>query len=159
MGELCCSFPQEGRNWPRHGILRAMVSVDLVDETYVVVDRALLAAVVADRARWDRWWPELTLTVFLDRGLDGIRWSVSGALVGSSEIWLEQVGDGVLLHYYLRADPALPGFAATARMIPTSPHGRRQLDAIRTRHAMAWKRAVWALKDELEGDRQPGDPR
>ncbi|MSO27567.1 MAG: polyketide cyclase / dehydrase and lipid transport [Candidatus Nanopelagicales bacterium] len=136
-----------------------MASVDLVDETYVVVDRELLASVIADRARWDLWWPELTLTVFMDRGVDGIRWSVSGVLVGSSEIWLEQVGDGVLLHYYLRADPAAPGSPALARAIPASPHGQRQIDSLRTRHTLAWKRSVWALKDEMEGARRPGDTR
>ena len=122
-----------------------MSSLDLVDETYVVADRPLLAKVVADRARWNEWWPELTMAVFMDRGVDGIRWSISGALVGSSEIWLEPVGDGVLLHYYLRAEPAL--------------RGRRKIEKLRKRHAMAWKRSVWALKDELEGDRRPGDPR
>lgn len=133
-----------GRN-PWHGILCLMTSLDLVDETYVVADRQVLAAVVADRARWHQWWPELTLSVFMDRGVDGIRWSISGALVGSSEIWLEQVGDGVLLHYYLRAEPAL--------------RGRCKIDNLRNRHAMAWKRSAWAVKDELEGDRRPGDPR
>ena len=122
-----------------------MSSLDLVDETYLVTGRPLLAAVVSDKARWDEWWPELTLTVFMDRGVDGIRWSISGALVGSSEIWLEPVGDGVLLHYYLRAEPAL--------------RGRRKIEKLRSRHAMAWNRSVWALKDELEGDRRPGDPR
>ncbi|CAB4669460.1 unannotated protein [freshwater metagenome] len=122
-----------------------MTSLDLVDETYLVADRQLLATVVADRARWNEWWPDLTLTVFMDRGVDGIRWSISGTLVGSSEIWLEPVGDGVLLHYYLRAEPAL--------------RGRRKIEKLRSRHAMAWKRSVWALKDELEGDRRPGDPR
>ena len=130
---------------PWHGILWPMTSLDLVDETYLVADRQLLATVVADRARWNEWWPELTMTVFMDRGVDGIRWSISGTLVGSSEIWLEPVGDGVLLHYYLRAEPAL--------------RGRRKIEKLRSRHAMAWKRSVWALKDELEGDRRPGDPR
>lgn len=130
---------------PWHGILWPMTSLDLVDETYLVADRQLLATVVADRARWNEWWPDLTLTVFMDRGVDGIRWSISGTLVGSSEIWLEPVGDGVLLHYYLRAEPAL--------------RGRRKIEKLRSRHAMAWKRSVWALKDELEGDRRPGDPR
>jgi hypothetical protein len=130
---------------PRHGILWPMTSLDLVDETYLVTGRPLLAAVVSDKDRWNQWWPELTLSVFMDRGVDGIRWSISGALIGSSEIWLEPVGDGVLLHYYLRADPALPG--------------GRKIDILRSRHARAWKRSVWALKDELEGDRRPGDPR
>ncbi len=130
---------------PWHGILWPMTSLDLVDETYLVADRQLLATVVADRARWNEWWPDLTLTVFMDRGVDGIRWSISGTLVGSSEIWLEPVGDGVLLHYYLRAEPALRGL--------------RKIEKLRSRHAMAWKRSVWALKDELEGDRRPGDPR
>ncbi|MDA3021167.1 MAG: hypothetical protein O2943_00610 [Actinomycetota bacterium] len=59
-----------------------MASVDLVAETSLVVDRALPAAAVADRAHWDRWWPELALTVFSDRGLDGTRWALEDELEG-----------------------------------------------------------------------------
>ncbi len=53
---------------------------------------------------WHPWWPELQLSIFMDRGDKGVRWSISGALVGSSEIWLEPFADGVIVHYYLRAD-------------------------------------------------------
>ena len=136
-----------------------MTSVDLVDETFVVVERSRLATIIADQGRWRKWWPELMLTIFMDRGLDGIRWSVSGALIGSSEIWLETVGDGVLLHYYLRADPTIRGSNSVAGFIPSSPRGRRHMDRLRSRHALDWKQSVWALKDELEVGRLPGHPR
>lgn len=134
-----------------------MPGVDLVDETFVVVERARLAQIVADPARWRLWWPGLSLVVFMDRGLDGIRWTVTGDLVGSSEIWLEAMGDGVLLHYYLRADPTVPGSGTRPREIPASARGRREIDRLRRRHAVAWKRTVWALKDEVEGERRPGE--
>ncbi len=137
----------------------AMPGVDLVDETFVVVDRARIAGVVADPGRWRAWWPDLQLVVFMDRGLDGIRWSVTGELVGSCELWLEAFGDGVLVHYYLRAEPTVPGSTTQARVLPDSARGRREIDRLRRRHAMAWKRAVWALKDEMEGDRAVGLPR
>ena len=121
-----------------------MPTVDLIDETYVVAAPEAVAAAVHDPARWRQWWPDLALTVFMDRGLDGIRWSVSGALNGSAELWLEPVGDGVLVHHYLRVDPTSP-VRSPARL--------------RRRHALAWKRSVNALKDELERGREPGLPR
>ena len=118
-----------------------MPTVDLIDETYVVAAPDIVAAAVHDEARWRVWWPGLRLTVFMDRGLQGIRWSVGGPLVGSAELWLEQVGDGVVVHYYLRVDPA----------------GRvRSADRVRRREALAWKRHANALKDELEAGRCPG---
>ena len=137
-----------------------MPAVDLVDETFVVVDRASIAAVVADPARWARWWPELQLTVFMDRGLDGIRWSVAGRWVGSLEIWLEAVGDGVLVHHYARLDPVDPSTGGP-RPVPTDLSGRRRAARARAVRATAWKRSIWALKDELEAgrpvvERRPG---
>jgi hypothetical protein len=136
-----------------------VAGVDLVDETYVVVERGRLAAVIADPSRWRQWWPSLDLTVFMDRGLDGIRWSITGELIGSAEIWLEVYGDGVLVHYYLRGEPTVPGSATTARSLPDSARGRRELYRLRRHHAIAWKRVVWSLKDEMEGDRRPGEAR
>ena len=135
-----------------------MPAVDLVDETYVVADRATLAAVVGDTGRWAQWWPGLTLTVFMDRGLDGIRWSATGRWVGSLEIWLEQVGDGVLVHHYARLDPVDPATGA-ARALPHDAGGWRRAARARARRARAWKRSVWALKDELERGRPVGAPR
>jgi hypothetical protein len=77
--------------------------VDLVDETFIVADRTLLARQISDPALWLEWWPDLRLSVVTDRGLDGIRWSVSGALSGTAEIWLEPWQDGVIVHWFLRA--------------------------------------------------------
>ncbi len=58
----------------------------------------------------------------MDRGLDGIRWSVTGAWVGSLEVWLEAVGDGVVVHHYARLDPAdATGSSATG--MPGGPPG------------------------------------
>ena len=81
----------------------------------------------------------------------GIRWSVTGALTGSAELWLEPVGDGVVVHYYLRVDPA-GRRAGRARVAARAP-GRPRRAA-----ALAWKRHVNALKDELEGGRALGCP-
>lgn len=134
----------------------AMPVVDLVDETFIVVPPAALAAVVADRRRWRVWWPDLTLHIFMDRGESGIRWSITGALVGSAEIWLEPFGDGVIVHYYLRADPTADPAGTQARALPDSPRGRRAADQLRRRQALRWKQTVWALKYELEGERVPG---
>lgn len=133
-----------------------MATVDLVDETFIIVTPERIARVVADPVRWGVWWPGLTLTVFMDRGTEGIRWSVTGELVGSAEIWLESRGAGVIVHHYLRAEPTEPGSTTRARSIPDSTRGRREIDRLRRRHALSWKRTVWALKDELEGDRPAG---
>jgi len=133
-------------------------TVDLVDETFVVAERTVLAAIVADPHRWRSWWPDLQLTVFMDRGLDGIRWSVTGAYVGSLEIWLEPSGDGVLLHHYARLDP-VDRRTGGALGPPSDVAGWRRAARARARMARAWKRDVWALKDELEADRAVGEPR
>lgn len=123
--------------------------LDLVDETFIAAPNSLVASVVADPARWRQWWPKRRVEVFMDRGLKGQRWSIAGDLVGSAEVWLEAFRDGVVLHYYLRADPA-PG-----QRSDLSP---RQLDRLRRSEATDWKRTVWALKCECEADRRPGDP-
>ena len=128
-----------------------MPSIDLVDETFVAADPARVVAVVADPTSWLRWWPDLELTVFMDRGSQGLRWNVRGALHGSSEIWVEPVGDGAVLHYYLRAEPA-------AGPLPDTVPGRRAADRARRSRAVRWKRHTWELKDLLEGARRPGTP-
>src|SRR5690606_23460328 len=81
-----------------------MPLVDLVDETFLVVSPARLAAEFADPASWARWWPTLSLEVAEDRGRKGVRWRVTGGsagLRGSSEVWLEPFRDGTIVHFYL----------------------------------------------------------
>jgi hypothetical protein len=127
-----------------------VATVEILDETVIVVRRETLAAVVGDRGRWVAWWPDLDVTIVRDRGLDGMQWSVVGALVGTCDVVLVEQGAGVLVRYALRADPSDPGSRTTARRIPDSPRGQRELSSLRRRHAMAWKRAVWELKEEFE---------
>jgi hypothetical protein len=127
-----------------------MPTVDLVDETFIAAPPEVVAAAVARPERWREWWPDLVLTVFMDRGRQGLRWNVAGGLHGSSELWLEPVADGVLVHYYLRADPPVPpGSGSPGR-------SARRARRLREGRARAWKRSVWALKDELEAGRAPG---
>lgn len=134
-----------------------MASVDLVDETFIAAPPEQLAPIVADPARWREWWPDLQLTVFMDRGVAGQRWSVTGALVGSCEIWLEPVLDGTLVHHYLRATPS-GNNPHEAEPLPDTPAGWRRAARLREERAKSWKRHIWALKDELEPERAAGMP-
>ncbi|TDC51265.1 polyketide cyclase / dehydrase and lipid transport [Jiangella ureilytica] len=121
-------------------------AIDLMDDTFVVAERAELATYVRDPAVARAWWPRLTLTVHQDRGLEGVRWTVAGELTGSTEIWLERWGDGVLVHWFLRADPART----------PSPRGVRRLAR---RYTVAYKERIHELKDRLEHGRPAGVPR
>ncbi len=128
-----------------------MPSVDVVDETFLAVAPALVAAEFAEPARWPALWPDLRLEVMTDRGLEGVRWTVAGALVGSMEVWLEPVLDGTVVHYFLRADPVGPDGAPR----PASP--RRAAAEARRRQRQA-KAIAFACKDRLETGRAPGEP-
>ena len=134
-----------------------MASVDLVDETFIAAPPEALAPIIADPQRWQDWWPDLQLQVFMDRGLAGQRWSTTGALVGSCEIWLEPVLDGTLVHYYLRAVPCGSSPHEPAPL-PDDASGWRAASKIREQRARQWKQHIWSLKDELEGGREPGSP-
>jgi hypothetical protein len=122
----------------------AMPKIDVVDETFVVADPADLAARLASPELWRAWWPTLELTVFMDRGLKGTRWSVSGELHGSMELWLEPWHDGVIVHWYLRADPVREG---------------ADVRRLRRGYVLAHRRHVNGLKDRLEAGRSPGEAR
>ena len=123
-----------------------VATVDVMDETFLVVDRSELAARFADPAQWPLLWPDLTLHVFTDRGDAGIRWSVTGEWIGSMEVWLEPVADGTVLHWFLRVDPA------------TGVIGPRDATREVLRRQRASKRIAFALKAELERGRAPGEP-
>ena len=124
--------------------------MEIVDEVLVALPRGIVARRVAERRRWSAWWPDLQVTVTADRGDEGMAWSLTGPMVGSSEVVLLVEGSGVRIHYELRADPSAPGSERQPRQLPPSPYGRRQLAALRRRHLIAWRRAAWALADELE---------
>ena len=68
-----------------------MNSIQIADETFVAADPVEVGRAVADLASWRRWWPDLRLTVVEDRGAVCHRWTVTGALTGTMEIWLEPV--------------------------------------------------------------------
>lgn len=133
-------------------------SIDLVDESYLVADHQHVTDLFHDPALWRLWWPDLHLTVRMDRGLKGLRWAVSGRAVGSSEVWLEPAGDGVILHYFLRAEPTRPG-SDTEPLRGWFWWRRRVARSVGRRHSAAFKHHSWALKDSLERGRAPGMPR
>jgi hypothetical protein len=134
---LCLVDPSAPRSYRSYRL-------DLADDTFLVAAPEDVAAAVADPSAWAVWWPDLQLTVTGDRGVKGRQWAVTGAVRGSLEIWLEPWGDGVILHWYLRAESGGPG-RRTARE--------------RARRVRSWKRHVHALKDRLEAGREPGRPR
>ena len=68
------------------------------------------------------WFPGAMFTSYDDRGPLGDRWTVTGALVGTAEVWLEEHGDGTVVHAYLRVDPR--GYRASPE-----PSRRRQVAA------------------------------
>ena len=120
-----------------------MHSIQVADETFVAAAGAKVGAAIADPARWRRWWPDLRLDVVEDRADKGMRWTVAGPLTGTMEIWLETMLDGVILHYFLHAEPA--GGAAGMDLAALT-HQRR----------VAGKRMSFEIKNELEAGRPVG---
>lgn len=124
-----------------------MNNIQVADETFVAADGATVGAAVADPTRWRRWWPDLLLQVIENRGDKGVRWTVSGPVTGTMEIWLEPVLDGVKLHYFLHAEPAGAAAWQVAKMnLAKMTHQRR----------VAGKRMAFDVKTELERNRQVG---
>jgi hypothetical protein len=122
-------------------------SIQVADEMFVAADGAKVGAAVADRASWGRWWPDLRLQVVEDRAEKGIRWAVTGALTGTMEIWLEPALDGVLLHYFLHAEPSGVAAWQLAKMnLAKMTHRRR----------VAGKKMAFEVKTTLERSRPVG---
>ncbi len=123
-----------------------MPDLDIVDETFIAVPPKLVATVFAEPASWRRFWPDLRLEVYADRGDQGQRWTIQGALTGTMEVWLEPMLDGTLLHYFLRADLSRPA------------RRPRELRREYTRRQLAAKALSLDLKAQLEDGRAPGCP-
>ena len=131
-----------------------MPLLDIVDETFVVASPAVLRTLWCDDAEWDRRFPEITLRCYEDRGLLGKRWYITGTLVGSAEVWLEEYADGVIVHVYVRADPA-PTFGGA----PLKPRqARRAQRQLWKQYARPLKEWGFEIKDAAEGSRRPGEP-
>jgi hypothetical protein len=126
-------------------------SIDITDDTFILTSSSLVAEVVRDRDRWRIWWPDRVLTVYSDRGDRGLRWTVAGDFVGSTENWIEESAPGVIVHYYLRVDATREGSSLLKGSITGSPRSNRYLQKVRHREVTTWKRIVWQIKDELEG--------
>jgi hypothetical protein len=121
-----------------------MHSIQVADQTFVAAEPAAVGRAVNDRANWRRWWPDLRLEVVEDRHEKGIRWTVTGALTGTMEIWLEPMLDGVILHYFLHAEPAGAAAWQLAKMnLPKMTHRRR----------VAGKRMAFEVKATAEASR------
>lgn len=123
-----------------------VTSIQVADQGFVAAQPGRVAALVADRRNWPGWFPELALSVREDRGAKGVRWAVAGAVEGTMEVWLEPMLDGVVLHYFLHAEPAVapedPGALAAAN------HARR-IDG---------KTMIFDIKAALEAGRPAGEP-
>jgi hypothetical protein len=124
-----------------------MNSIQIADETFVCADPLEVGRAVADPSNWRRWWPDLRLNVVEDRGPMGHRWTVTGALTGTMEIWLEAVLDGVILHYFLHAEPS----GATAREL-----ARMNVAKANHRRRVAGKKMAFEVKRKLEEKRPVG---
>lgn len=86
-----------------------MPSVDLSTEAYVHARPEQLAPALTNAALLHDWFPDVQFEVFMDRGSKGTRWSVQGDLAGSMEVWLEPVGTGTLVHWFVRGEPSGSG--------------------------------------------------
>ena len=122
-------------------------SIQVADETFVAAAPEAVGAAVGERASWRRSFPDLLLQVIEDRADKGVRWTVTGPLTGTMEIWLEPMLDGVLLHYFLHAEPA----EATARDLE-----KMDLPGMTHRRRVAGKRMAFEVKNRLEAGRPVG---
>jgi hypothetical protein len=127
-----------------------MSSIQVADQTFVAAPGSAVGELLAERARWRHWWPDLTLEVREDRADKGIRWTVTGAVTGTMEVWLEPSLDGVILHYFLHAEPARP--------VTPGPAGMRELLAANRARRVAGKKMSFEIKACREAGRAAGEP-
>ncbi|GAA2790389.1 polyketide cyclase / dehydrase and lipid transport [Kribbella solani] len=123
-----------------------MPTLDISCDDFVVADPAYVAERLGTDTLWREWWPELTLTPTERRGAKGVRWAVTGAAIGTAEWWLEPVRDGVVVHWYLRVDPARPVRG-------------RALARLKERYVAAYRERIWRFKDAAEAGRAAGERR
>lgn len=123
--------------------------VDVLDSTWIHARAAVVGAALAEPASWRQWWPGLDLVADELRGPEGVRWTVRSVreapearLRGDAEIWLQPADDGVVVHFFLRVDPA-----------PGCEISDREAAAVARSYRTHCKQAFWALADRLDPDR------
>ena len=124
-----------------------MSSIQVADQTFIAAPPERVAELLSSRAQWRRWFSDLALEVREDRGPAGFRWGVSGQLVGTMEVWLEPSLDGVVLHYFLHAEPT--GVAAWQL-------AKLNLAKMTHRRRVAGKKMAFEVKTTLERSRPVG---
>ena len=122
-----------------------VTSIQVADQGFIAVPPEIVAPLIADRASWRRWWPDLALTVREERGSKGIRWMIARPLTGTMEVWLEPSLDGTMLHYFMHAEPTAA----------TSSGG--DLLAMNRARREAGKKMNFEVKAILEAGRAPGE--
>lgn len=131
-----------GLSRPGGGLLDTcqVASIDIADETFVVALPDTVASYISDPQRWQSWFQGLSLSVVEDRGVQGVRWLVTGDVAGTAEIWVEPVGDGVVMHLFLRGE--LRGRS-----------GPRAERSAASEWALRVKAVAFGIKDALEEGR------
>jgi hypothetical protein len=122
-------------------------TIQVADETFVAASPAAVGLAVGDRTSWRRWFPDLLLEIIEDRADKGVRWTVTGPLTGTMEIWLEPVLDGVVLHYFLHAEPT---------GVPATELAKMDVAGMVHRRRVAGKRMSFEVKNMLEAGRPVG---
>jgi hypothetical protein len=131
--------------------LEGVTSIQVADETFVAAAPESVREALGDRSQWARWWPDLELTVVEDRAEAGVRWTVTGPIEGTMEVWCEPVMDGFVLHYFLHGEPT--------GALPRRPRALYdELAETNRRRRVAGKVMAFEIKSRLERHRSPGDP-
>lgn len=123
-----------------------MSSIQVADQTFVAAPPIRVAELIGSPGKWRVWWPDLALRVGEDRGDKGIRWTVSGPVDGTMEVWLEPALDGVIVHYFMHAEP-------TGRDAVSPDYA--ELNRVRR---VAGKKMSFDVKATLEAGRAAGEP-
>ena len=121
-----------------------MAQLEIVDRTWIAAPPSRVASALADPRDWAIWWPRLRLVVREQRGVRGVRWTVTAPedhASGTMEIWVQACFEGAVVHYFLRLDPRSPGDGEWR------PRRRRRL---RLRYSVRTRRLLWTIKDQLE---------
>ncbi|WP_152361657.1 polyketide cyclase / dehydrase and lipid transport [Microlunatus speluncae] len=121
-------------------------------ELFIRSEPARIAAVLAD-PDWQAGWAHgLIIQPYADRGAEGLRAVLTGALTGSCEWWIEAVpptagadgARGAVVHFWLRPVEPEGGWWRLG------PGWRRRAELHRRHLARRWRAALFRLKDALE---------